>query len=71
MAPWVTVLSRHIEKEGDIKQIYFCVILLKTRNHALAHITSGAFIHCAFSLAAKEHTRQHSCVHDFACQCLL
>jgi len=42
--------------EGDL-QIYFCVIFLKTRHHAQAHITSGALIDCALSLAARRtHT---------------
>ena len=39
-------------KQGDL-QIYFCVIFLETRHHAQAHITSGAFIHSALSLAAR------------------
>jgi len=34
-------------------QIYFGVIFRKTRHHAQAHITSGAFIHCALSLAMR------------------
>jgi len=33
-------------KEGDILQIYFCVIFLETRHHIQAHITSGAL--CPF-----------------------
>jgi len=33
-------------KEGDILQIYFCMIFLETRHHVLAHITSGTL--CPF-----------------------
>jgi hypothetical protein len=52
VAPWITVLSQHsIHKEGDILQIYFCVIFHERRHHAQAHITSGAI--CALSVAAK------------------
>jgi len=46
-------MTHSIHKEGDILQIYFCVIFLKTRHHAQAHITSGAFIHCVLSLAVR------------------
>jgi hypothetical protein len=46
------IMTHIIHKEGDL-QIYFCVIFLETRHHAQAHITSGAFIHCALSLAAR------------------
>jgi hypothetical protein len=38
-----------IHKEGDILQIYFCVIFHKTRHHAQAHVTSGALTHRALS----------------------
>jgi len=31
-----------IHKEGDILQIYFCVIFHETRHHAQAHITQTA-----------------------------
>ena len=41
-----------IHNEGDL-WIYFGVIFLETRHHAQAHITSGAFIHCALSLATR------------------
>jgi len=41
-----------IHNEGDL-QIYFGVIFLETRHHAQAHITYGAFIHCALSLATR------------------
>jgi hypothetical protein len=37
-----------IHNKGDL-QIYFCVIFLETRHH----VTSGALIDCALSLAAK------------------
>jgi len=52
VAPWITVLSQHTlySQEGDILQIYFCVIFHETWHHAQAHITSGAL--CALSLAA-------------------
>ena len=50
--PWVTVLSRHsIHKDGDILQIYFCVIFRETRHHAQAHVTSRTL--CALFLAAR------------------
>ena len=43
-------ITKHsIRKEG-VLQSYFVVIFHKTR-HRQAHITSGAFIHCALSLA--------------------
>ena len=46
-------ITTHIfHNEGDL-QIYFGVIFLETRHHAQAHITSGAFIHCALSLATR------------------
>ena len=41
-------LMTHIIHEGDL-QIYFGVIFLETGHH----ITSGAFIYCALSLATK------------------
>ena len=34
-------------------QIYNSKILLEARHHAQAHFTSGTFIHCALSLAAR------------------
>jgi hypothetical protein len=49
-----SLLSQHtIHNEGDILQIYFCVIFRETRHHAQAHVTSGALIHCALSLATR------------------
>ena len=39
-------MTHSIHKEGDILQIYFCVIFHETRHHAQAHITSGAL--CLF-----------------------
>jgi hypothetical protein len=57
-------MTHSIHKEGDILQIYFCVIFHKTGCHAHAHITSGALIHCALSLAARTQTaEQLDCVH--------
>jgi len=56
------IRTHNIHKES-VSQMYFGVIFHKTKHHALAHITSGAFIHCALSLAVRSH--------DFACQCLL
>jgi len=47
------IVTHSIHKEGDILQIYFGVIFCKTRHHAQAHVTSGALIHCALSLAAR------------------
>ena len=55
VAPRITVLSWHIRNEYDL-QIYFCVKFLETRHHAQAHITSGALIQCALSLAPKKNT---------------
>jgi hypothetical protein len=34
-------------------QIYNCVIFQEARHHAQAHVTSGTFIPCALSLAAR------------------
>jgi len=47
------ITTHSIHKEGDILQIYFCVIFRETRHHARAHVTSGALIHCALSLSAR------------------
>jgi len=72
VAPWITVLSRHsIHKEGDILQIYYCVIFCETRHHAQAHITSGALIHNVPFLWPREEHRWQSSWVDFAGQCLL
>jgi len=49
VAPSITTHSIH--KEGDILQIFFCVIFHKTRHHTQAHIKSGTL--CALSVAAK------------------
>ena len=56
------ITTHSIHKEGAL-QMYFGVIFHKTKHNALAHITSGAFIHRALSLAVRNH--------DFAGQCLL
>ena len=45
------VMPHSIHKEGDIFQIYFCVIFHETRHHTQAHIISGSL--CALSLAAR------------------
>jgi len=44
VAPCVTVFitTHSTHKEGDILQIYFCVIFRETMHHAQAHVTSGA-----------------------------
>ena len=47
------IMTNIIHNEGDL-QIYFGVIFLETRNHALADITSGTFILCALSLATRK-----------------
>jgi hypothetical protein len=47
------ITQHSIHKEGDILQIYLCVIFHETRHHAQAHVTSGALIHRALSLAAR------------------
>jgi hypothetical protein len=66
VAPWITFIMTHsIHKEGDILQIYFCLIFHKTRHHAQAHVTPGAL--CTLSLV----TRKHSSAVGFADQCLL
>ena len=44
-------MTHSIHKEGDILQIYFCVIFHETRHHAQGHVTSGAL--CALSVPAK------------------
>jgi hypothetical protein len=46
------IMTHIIHNEGDL-QIYFGVIFLETRHHAQAHITSGAFIDCALTLATR------------------
>jgi hypothetical protein len=45
------ITTHSIHKQGDILQIYFCVIFRETRHHAQAHVTSGAL--CALSLAMR------------------
>ena len=52
------ITTHSIHKEGDILQIYFCVIFREIRHHAQAHITSGALIHCALSLATRTQTAE-------------
>ena len=64
-------IMTHINhNEGDLK-IYFCVIFLETRHHAQAHITSGALIVCALSLATRRTHMAAKMTEDFAGQCLL
>jgi len=46
------IMTHIIHKESDL-QIYFAMIFCETRHHAQAHITSGAFIHCALPLAMR------------------
>jgi len=46
------VTTHSIQKEG-VLQIYFSVIFHKTGHVEQAHITSGAFIHRALSLAVR------------------
>jgi hypothetical protein len=53
------IVTYIIHNEGDL-QIYLGVIFLETRHHAQADITSGAFIHCALSLATR---RTQCCSH--------
>ena len=45
------IMTHIIHNEGDILQIYYCVIFRKTRHHAEVHVTSGTFIGCMLSLA--------------------
>jgi len=40
------IMTHSIHIEGDILQMYFCVIFYKTRHHAQAHVTFGAL--CPF-----------------------
>jgi hypothetical protein len=40
------IMTHSIHKQGDILQIYFCVIFCQTRQHIQAHGTSGAL--CPF-----------------------
>ena len=46
-------MTHSIHKEGDILQIYICVIFCETRHHAQVHVTSGALVHCALSFSVK------------------
>jgi len=73
VAPWISVLSWHIiHKDGDIFQIYFCVIFCETRHHAQAHATCGALCLCvSFLWPQEKHGQQRRQVYDFAGQCLL
>ena len=64
------IMTHSIHKEGDVLQIHFCVIFRETRHHAQVHITSGALVHCALSLAAKRKQTAEQWV-DFAGHCLL
>jgi len=50
-------MTHSIHKEGDILQIYFCVIFRETRRHSQAHVTSGAL--CPF-FGREKNTRQRS-----------
>ena len=42
------ITTHNSHKDGDILQIYFCVIYRETRHHAQASITSWALIQCPF-----------------------
>jgi len=44
-------MKHSIHKEGDILQIYFCVIFHETRHHAQVHDISVTV--CALSLAVR------------------
>jgi len=46
------ITTHSVHSEGDLP-IYFYVMFLETRHHAQAHVTSGALIDCALSLAAR------------------
>jgi len=46
------ITTHNIHNWGDL-QIYSGMIFLETKHHAQAHVTSGALIHCALSLAAR------------------
>ena len=46
-------ISTHSIQKGGVLQIYFNVIFHEARHLEQAHITSGAFIHRALSLAAR------------------
>jgi len=45
-------MTHSIHKEGGL-QIYFGLIFCETRHNSQVHVTSGALIHCALSLAAR------------------
>jgi hypothetical protein len=45
--------THSIHKEGDILQMYFCVIFCETRHHAQAHVAYGALVHRDLSLATR------------------
>ena len=49
-----------IHKEGDILQIYFCVMSRETGHHAQAHVTSATLVHTVPLLWPREHRRQKS-----------
>ena len=46
------IMTHSIHNESDL-QIYFGVIFRETRHHAQAHVTSGALVDCALSLATR------------------
>ena len=64
------ITTHSIHKEGDILQIYFCVIFRETWHHAQSHLKSGTLVHCALSLAIRRTQTAEQWV-DFTGQCLL
>jgi len=61
------ITTHSIHKEGDMLQIYFCVIFCETgtMNRPKSHLA-----HCVPFLWLREHRQQCSWVDDFVGQCL-
>ena len=54
VAPWITILPQHtLLSNLSGLQIYFCVIICKTRHHAQAYVTLRALVDRGLSLAAR------------------
>ena len=64
------IMTQTIRKEGDILQIYFCVVFRETWHRAQSHVKSGTLVHCALSLAARRTQTAKQWV-DFTGQYLL
>jgi len=53
VAPWITVLSWHTEFTKRVIYKFTFLWFCETRHHTQAHVTSGALMHCALSLAVR------------------